>query len=122
MGVQATSAVIDRYFELMGRGDDFSVCCTSDVTWTTVDDGTQVRGRGPVRDYVNALHATMVDISTRDIALAEDAAYLEGDYAASAGRDAHRVGFCIAYDVSEHEITAMRCYGAVPHLAPEPSP
>ena len=48
MGEQATKGVMDRYFKRMGAGEDFSDCYTADVTWTTFDDGSQVRGASAV--------------------------------------------------------------------------
>jgi hypothetical protein len=39
MEEQATKEVMDRYFNRMGAGEDFSDCYTSDVSWTTFDDG-----------------------------------------------------------------------------------
>ena len=66
MGEQATKEVMDRYFKRMGAGEDFSDCYTADVTWTTFDDGSQVRGAGPVREYLVALHENMVDARTGD--------------------------------------------------------
>jgi hypothetical protein len=35
MATEDTQALLDRYFQLMGRGDDFTECCTTSVTWTT---------------------------------------------------------------------------------------
>ena len=42
MNAMETRAVIDRYFDLMGRGEDFA---TEDVRWMTFDGGTVVLGR-----------------------------------------------------------------------------
>jgi hypothetical protein len=118
VGEQATKGVMDRYFKRMGTGEDFSDCYTADVTWTTFDDGSQVRGAGPVRDYLVALHKNMVDPRTRRLIFAGGAAYLEGDCADSSTGNVNRVAYCVAYDVTRDKISAMRCYGAIAHLAP----
>jgi SnoaL-like domain len=118
MGEQATKEVMDRYFERMGAGEDFSDCYTSDVTWKTFDDGSQVQGPGPVREFLVALHGNMVDAQTRKLIFADSTAYLEGDCADPRTGGINRVAYCVAYDVTEDKITAMRCYGAIAHLAP----
>jgi hypothetical protein len=118
MGEQATKAVMDRYFKLMGAGEDFSDCYSADVRWTTFDDGSQVQGSGPVREYLVALHENMVDARARRLIFADSAAYLEGDCADSSTGGAKRLAYCVAYDVTGDKISAMRCYGAIAHLAP----
>ena len=30
----------------------------------------------------------------------------------------NRLAYCVAYDVTGNKISAMRCYGAIAHLAP----
>jgi hypothetical protein len=120
MGEQTTKEVMDRYFKRMGAGEDFSDCYVSDVTWTTFDDGSQVQGRGPVREYLVALHENMVEPRTRKLIFADKVAYLEGDCADSGIGGSNRVAYCVAYDVADDKIAAMRCYGAIAHLAPDP--
>ena len=111
-------AVIDHYFDLMGRGEDFATCYADDVRWTTFDGGTEVSGPTEVRDYLMGLHRNMPDIQTRPRVYADETAYVEGDCAdpRSAGTD--RIAFCIAYDIADGVITSARCYGAIGFLAP----
>ena len=118
MGEQATKGVMDLYFKRMGTGEDFSDCYTADVTWTTFDDGRQVRMAGPVREYLVALHENMVDARTRRLIFADSAAYLEGDCADSSNGDVNRLAYCVAYDITGDKISAMRCYGPIGRLAP----
>ena len=42
MGTAETQEAIERYFGLIGRGEDFSTCFADDVRWTTFDGGTTV--------------------------------------------------------------------------------
>jgi hypothetical protein len=81
--VKATDirAVIDHYFDLMSRGEDFATCYSEDVRWTTFDGGTKVLGPTAVRDYLIGLHRDMPNIRTRPRAYADETAYVEGDYA-----------------------------------------
>jgi len=118
MGEKATKGVMDRYFKRMGAGEEFSDCYTADVTWTTLDDGSQMRGASAVREYLVALHENMVDARTRRLVFADSAAYLEGDCADSSTGGINRLAYCVAYDVTGDKISAMRCYGAIAHLAP----
>jgi hypothetical protein len=112
-----TRAVIDRYFDLMGRGEDFATCYAQDVRWTTFDGGTVVSGPTEVRDYLMGLHPNMPDIQTRPRAYADETAYVEGDCADPRGASTDRIAFCIAYDITNGVITDARCYGAIGFLA-----
>ncbi len=60
MSVSATQSVMDRYFEAMGAEQDFSRLFANDVSWLMVDSGQEVRGPGPVRDYILELHNRML--------------------------------------------------------------
>jgi ketosteroid isomerase-like protein len=111
MTTEQTRRVIDRYFDLMGKDEDFTACCSHDVTWLVAGTGEVVEGRTAVRDYVNALHATMADAQTRHFVVGEDSVYLEGDCADPASFDGARLRYCIGYDIGQDQITAMRCYG-----------
>jgi SnoaL-like domain len=117
MKATETRGVIDRYFDLMGRGEDFAICYAEDVGWTTFDGGTEISGPTEVRDYLMGLHRNMPDIQTRPRGYADGAAYVEGDCAdPRTGTD--RIAFCIAYDVADGVITFARCYGAIGFLGP----
>ena len=118
MKATETRAVIDRYFDLMGRGEDFATYYAEDVRWTTFDGGTVVLGPTKVRSYLVGLHGNMPDIKTRPIAYADETAYVEGDCADPRSTSTDRIPFCIAYDVAHGVITSARCYGAIGFLAP----
>jgi hypothetical protein len=113
--VEDSNALIDRYFTVMGSGGDFSECFTDDVTWA-VDEGLEIRGKSAVRDYIVDLHARkgaqLSDGRTRRIAVSEDAAYLEGDRIDPRTAEPARFFYCVAYDLKDSRISAMRCYGA----------
>jgi len=111
MSVEQTQQVIRRYFEVMGAEGDFSESYVDAVTWVMVDTGIEVRGRSTVRDYVIALHSQMSDGHTRSIVVSDGAAYVEGDCLDSQQRSAPRISYCVAFDLTDDRITAMRCYG-----------
>jgi hypothetical protein len=113
-----TAAVIDHYFDLMGRGEDFAPCYADDMHWTTFDGGTTISGPAAVRDYLTGLHKNMPDIQTRPLAYADETAYVEGDCADPRGTSRARIAFCVAYDVVNGVITSGRCYGAIGFLGP----
>jgi hypothetical protein len=106
MSVEQTQQVIDRYFEVMGAQGDFSEFYVEGVTWVMVDAGVEVRGRSAVRDYVMALHSQLYDAHTRSMVVSDGAAYLEGDCLNSQQRQAPRISYCIAYDLTDDRITA----------------
>jgi hypothetical protein len=118
MKATETRAVIDRYFDLMGRGEDFATSYAEDVRWTTFDGGRTVVGPTEVRDYLVGLHRNMPDIQTRPLAYADGTAYVEGDCADPRDTSTDRIAFCIAYDVVDGAITSARCYGAIGFLGP----
>lgn len=111
MSTEQTQRTIDRYFEMMGREADFAECFTEDVTWLIADTGEIVRNPCPVRDYIVALHAAMEDAHTSKFVVGEDDVYLEGDCAPTAPGTGNRTHYCIAYDMKDDQITAVRCYG-----------
>jgi hypothetical protein len=112
MSVDQTQQVIDRYFDVMGAQGDFSQFYVDDVSWTTVDADSEIRGAVAVRDYIIALHAQMSDTHTRSIVVSDGAAYLEGDCPDADKGKPHRIAYCVAYDITGDRITAMRCYGS----------
>ena len=111
MSTEQTQRTIDRYFDLMGKDEDYGVCWTDDVTWLVADSGEVITGPALVRSYLDALHATMADAQTRHLVVGEDSVYLEGDCVDPASADGGRLRYCIAYDIRQDLISAMRCYG-----------
>ena len=45
------------------------------------------------------------------IVVSDNAAYVEGDCVKAQNKDAPRIAYCVADDVTGDRITAMRCYG-----------
>jgi hypothetical protein len=117
MSLEQTQRTIDHYFDVMSRGGDFAEYYTADVTWTTTDTGDEVRGRPSVRDYIVALHNNMFDSQTRRIVVSEGHAYLEGDCVDAPTETSSRIFYCVAYDIVDDRITAMRCYGPIADMA-----
>ena len=115
MTVEVTQATMERYFQLMSSGEDFSELYTADVRWLMADTGQEVRGPTAVRDYLNDLHSKMLSGQQRDLVIADDQAFLEGD---AVNGDASNSGlsYCIVYDLSDARIADMRCYGTLANL------
>jgi hypothetical protein len=80
--------------------------------------GEEVRGPSPVRDYIVALHSNMLDARTRRIVVSDGHAYLEGDCVEAPTESSSRIFYCVAYDIVDGRITAMRCYGQIADMAP----
>jgi hypothetical protein len=118
MSLEQTQQIINLYFDLMGHGGDFAECYSADVTWTTTDTGQQVRGPSSVRDYIVALHNNMFDAQTRRIVTSDGHAYLEGDCVQAPSGPNSRIYYCVAYDIVDRRITAMRCYGPIGPMSP----
>jgi hypothetical protein len=111
MSVEKTQRTLDRYFGLMGRDEDFAECFTADVTWVIADTGEVIEGPGAVPDYIIALHTRMADTQGRRSVVGDGFVYLEGDCAATVPSSRRRINYCIAYDMRDDLIAAMRCYG-----------
>jgi hypothetical protein len=109
---------MNHYFEVMGRGGDFAKFYTADVTWTTTGTGQDVRGPSSVRDFIVALHNNMSDAQTRRIGVSDGHAYLEGDCLEAPTGTNSRISYCVAYDVVDDRIAAMRCYGPIAPMCP----
>jgi len=63
-----------------------------------------------VRDYIIALHSRMADSQGRKTVVGEDLVYLEGDCTRRQSSGT-RLNYCIAYDMRDDHIAAIRCYG-----------
>lgn len=111
MTLADTKRTIARYFDLMGRGIDFDACYAADVTWLVADTGEVIEGAHAVRDYVVALHGSLTEMRTRQLVVGDDSVYLEGDCAAQTPGAVGRTHYCVAYDVRDDLIAAIRCYG-----------
>ena len=111
MSVEATQRTLDRYFGLMGRDEDFAECFTADVTWVIADTGEVIEGPGAVRDYIIDLQTRMADTQGRKSVVGDGFVYLEGDCAPTVLSSGRRINYCIAYDIRDDLIAAMRCYG-----------
>jgi hypothetical protein len=109
---------MDRYFAAMGAEEDFSRLFDDDVTWLMVDNGDEVRGPGPVRDYILTLHDKMLSGDQRDLVITDGHAYLEGDSVNAGDATGAGLSFCLVYDVGDDRISAMRCYGTIAELMP----
>jgi hypothetical protein len=115
MSTDDTSRIMDDYFAALGTGH-FQRFFTDDVTWTTIQNGAEIRGAEAVERAINGLHAHMSDLKTRQLILAERAAYLEGTCAGHVGNA--RIPYCVAYDLVGDRIAAMRAYGQIASFMP----
>jgi len=118
MSTDDTSETMSAYFAALETGR-FQQFFTDDVTWTTIQSGAVVRGAEAVEGSINGLHARMTDLSTRQLISAQGVAYLEGACAGTG--DGDRIPFCVAYDLADDRIDAMRAYGDIASFMP-PSP
>lgn len=121
MSLAESSDVMHQYFAAMGRGEDFSVSFTEDVTWLMVDSGQEVRGASAVRDYILELHDKMVSQQGGELAVSDNHAYLEGLSVHTQEVGGPTYSYCLVYDLEGARISAMRCYGTLAALMAAPS-
>ena len=110
MDIGQTQRVMNGYFTALGTGE-FSQFFTDEVTWTTVESGTDVQGATQVQEAILGLHSRMSDMQTRRLTISQDAAYLEGSCAGLDGSPG-RISYCVAYDLAGPRIASMRAYGS----------
>jgi hypothetical protein len=120
VSVEQTQKILDRYFDAMGRDEDFSAFFADDVTWIMVESEQEVRGPTVVRDYLIELHGRMVGGEQRSLVVSDGHAYLEGDTMSAPGPAGQRLFYCLVYDLGDDRITAMRCYGSLGALMTSP--
>jgi ketosteroid isomerase-like protein len=127
MSVEETRTTLDRYLDALLNGGDFGSFFSDDVLWTTMETGEEIRGRGPVRDFILALHTHVFHASpeVRSITVADGAAGLEAvfigehaeEFAGIAPRGTMvRLPYAVFYDVEGGSITALRAYVSIAAL------
>jgi predicted ester cyclase len=116
-----TRTVMQGYLQaLLDRGD-FARFFAPDVIWTTMETGEQVHGREQVRDLIIGLHTQAFEARPElgGLVTGDGAAMLEarfigthtGDFGGLAPTGRHvDVPYCVAYDIAEDQITALRAY------------
>ncbi len=121
MSDSGTRAVMEGYLQALVDRADFDRFFAPDVTWTTMETGEQIHGRQAVRDFIVAFHTQVFDAAPQLVGLVtgNGAAVLEGRFVgrhigalgelAPTGRDVD-VPYCVAYDVADGQITALRAY------------
>ena len=87
------------------------MCFSEDVTWLIADTGEVVQGPGSVRDYIVARHSTMDDAHTSKFVLARPASISRRTVRPRLRERASVPIYCIAHDMKDRPITAVRCYG-----------
>jgi hypothetical protein len=115
--LEQTQRLMSAYFDALDTGS-FAEFYTDDVTWTTIEDGSVVTGPEAVQGAINALHARLTDLQTRQIVFGTQSTYLEGSAAGPTG--GARIAYCVAYDLLGDHIAAMRAYGALAEDTPTP--
>ena len=121
MSVEATTRIMNSYFEALLGGGDFSQYFTDDVSWTTMETGDQVSGREAVRNLIVTLHTETFDAhpELKRSAVTDGYAFVEADFVGThTGEFADisptgatiRVSYCVTYDVVDDGIQALRGY------------
>jgi ketosteroid isomerase-like protein len=121
MSDDGTRAVMDGYLQtLLDRGE-FDRYFAPDVVWTTMETGEQVHGREAVRDLIVGMHTQAFDAAPQLVGMlvGDGAAVLEARFVGRhtgtfgnlepTGR-AVDVPYCVAYDIADGAITALRAY------------
>jgi ketosteroid isomerase-like protein len=121
MAGQAAREIMDGYIAALGDRSDLGRFFAPDVRWTTMESGDEVVGREQVRDFIVAFHTQLFDAHPHlvNLLVGNDTAMLEARFigthtgefggvpATGASVD---VPYCIAYQISDGMISALRAY------------
>ena len=122
-----TRTVMEQYVQALLDGSDFGRFFAPDVVWTTMETGEVVHGRDAVRDLIVGMHTQAFRAHPELVGMVTDGgkAMLEavfigthvGEFAGvpATGVDV-RLPYCMAYDVADGAITALRAYFPVAAL------
>ena len=121
MSVEDTERTIHEYLDALQAGGDFAAYFADDVTWTTMENGDQIHGREPVRDFIVALHSQLFDatpefghVTVTDGVAALEAVFVGKHTAEFAGVPATgaevRLPYSVSYDISGGKIDELRAY------------
>jgi predicted ester cyclase len=113
--------VMEGYLAALADRSDFSVFFAPDVRWTTMETGDEVVGREAVRDFIVSFHTKLFDARPElvNLVVGDGTALLEarfigthtGEFAGVPQTGAQvDLPYCVAYDISDGLITALRAY------------
>ena len=119
--------VMQEYVDALRTGGDFARWFSTDVLWTTMETGDEVRGREAVRDLIVFLHtqAFQAEVELGRVVVTADGAVLEGVFRGRQTAECFGVEpaggtvelpYAVAYDLAGGAITALRAYFPVRQL------
>jgi predicted ester cyclase len=121
MSLEHTVQVMDGYVDALLNRGDFARFLTPDVSWTTMETGDRISGLDAVRDFIIGFHTVVFDArpEIRRQCATDGYVVMEfefigthtGDFAGvPATGTSVRLPYCVAYDVDEDGISALRGY------------
>jgi len=121
MAHDGTQRVMDAYLETLLAGGDFASSFSPDVVWTFMESGDEIQGRDAVRDAIVDLHAQAFAAhpELRQLLVGDGHAMVEvvfigthtGDFLGVPATGVEvRAPYCVAYDIADGAITALRAY------------
>ena len=121
MAADRTQRVMDAYLGTLLGGGDFASHFSPDVVWTFMESGDEIHGRDAVRDAIVDLHSRAFSAhpELRGLVVGDGSAMLEavfigvhtGDFLGVPATGVEvRHPYCMAYDIADDAITALRAY------------
>jgi steroid delta-isomerase-like uncharacterized protein len=121
MSVAATSGTMRSYLDALIARGDFADYFTDDVSWAMVGSGQELRGRGPVRDFLTWMHTQAFDArpKVKTLVIGDSQAALEADFVGThtgeflgipATGKSVQVPYCVIYDLRDDKLAALRAY------------
>jgi predicted ester cyclase len=112
---------MEGYLAALTDRSDFAAYFAPDVRWTTMETGDEVVGRETVRDFIVTIHTKLFDARPElvNLLVGDGTALLEarfvgthtGEFAGIPQTGASvDMPYCVAYDISDGLITAVRAY------------
>lgn len=109
MSLERTRETLTAYAQtLLARGP-YADYFSDDVTFTVMSNGEETRGRAAVERRIDADHNAARELKLRNLIIGEGQAVAEADFVS---RDGAVTPYCVAYDLADGKITALRLYFA----------
>ncbi len=111
MSTERTLEILQAYGSAVSSHGPYADFFADDVTFTVMNHGEVARGRTAVERRIADLHSA--ELKVRGVLPGPGKLVLEADFT---GKDGVAIPYCIAFELAEDKLTAIRIYfaGQVP--------
>ena len=107
MSIERTRATVVAYAQAVIGRQDYTRYFSNDVVYTEMDTGCETRGPAAVAQVIDADLRRASDVTLRNLIVGEGQAAAE---ATLVNPELGSIPYCVAYDLADDKITALRIY------------